>query len=182
VTALYRYQDLRLGGRSNLLRYLDAVFHSRLAEMTTESLEAWKESAEQYLASQQCAAPMSSDALPFRDAVARFQAFLFDQGWPTAIVWVPTWTIDRRPGPSTAIESIHAGHEAHAANEYHATRDRGLGVCLDAVCTIGDTTYATVLWPADARAAELLMYPSDGGLKLSVAVPRTEGRIRAGGG
>jgi len=47
--------------------------------------------------------------------------------------------------------------EAEAATEYDAARDRGLGVCFDAVCTIGDTTYATVLWPTDALDAELIM-------------------------
>ena len=200
VRALHRYQDLQLGEPSTLLRGLGSVFglaarlplmhrlwprlreRSGLADMTTKSLEAWKESTERYLASRQQTAPKSSDVLPFRDAVARFRAFLLDQGWPMAIAWVPTWKILLRPGPSTAIESVHAAHDAQAATEYDAARDRGLGVCFDAVCTIGDTTYATVLWPADARDAELMMYPSDGGLKLSVAVPRTEGRIGTGGG
>ena len=149
--------------------------------MTTESLEAWRESTEQYLASRQQAVRMSLNVLPFHDAVARFQAFLLQQGWPTAVAWVPAWKIVRRPGRPTAIESIDLGHETRAAAEYEAARDRGLGVCFDAVCTIGETTYATVLWPLDARDAELLMYPSDGGLKLSVAVPRMEGRIGAAG-
>ena len=199
VRALHRYQELRLGEPVSLLRGLDFMFGlaarlpfthrlwprlrhpARLAEMTTESLEAWKESTKQYLASRQQAAPISSDAVSFRDAVAQFQAFLSDQGWPTAIAWVSTWTIARSADRTPVIESINTSHETDAASEYDAARDRGLGVCFDAICTIGDTTYATVLWPADARDAELLLYPSDGGLKLSVAVPRTEGRIRAAG-
>jgi hypothetical protein len=68
--------------------------------------------------------------------------------------------------------------KAKKVNEYNIARHRGLGVCFDAICTINGATCATVLSPADAREAELSMYPSDGGLKMSVAIPRTEGRLR----
>jgi hypothetical protein len=50
------------------------------------------------------------------------------------------------------------------------------GVMLDAHCTIGPLTCASVGFPSDQDEAERLMYPSDGSLKLSVAVPRVEGR------
>jgi len=43
---------------------------------------------------------------------------------------------------------------------------------MDAVCTLGDVTCAVISYPTDDREAELLMFPSDGGLKMSVAVPR----------
>jgi hypothetical protein len=121
---------------------------------------------------------MSSDDLTFHEAANQFRAFLAAEGWPTAITWVPASKVVRAAGQPITIESIEAAHEVQAAKDYDAARHRGLGVCFDAVCAIGETTCATVLWPVDPREAELLMYPSDGGLKMSVAVPRTEGRVR----
>jgi hypothetical protein len=85
---------------------------------------------------------------------------------------------DRTAGRPIAIEAVEPSHEVLAANEYDIARRRGLGVCFVAICTIGGNTCATVLWPADAREAELSMYPSDGGLKMSVAIPRTEGQLQ----
>jgi hypothetical protein len=44
-----------------------------------------------------------------------------------------------------------------------------------AVCTLGALTCAIVEHPVDEQEAELLMYPSNGSLKLSVMVPRISG-------
>jgi hypothetical protein len=93
---------------------------------------------------------------------------------------VPASRVFRTAGRPIAIRSTESSHEVEAANGYEVARHRGLGVCFDAICTINGTTCATVLWPADAREAELSMYPSNGGLKMSVAVPRTEGRLAEG--
>jgi hypothetical protein len=111
----------------------------------------------------------------FEDAMARFRAFLSEQGWPTELVWV-------RPADggrgSPSKHSWRKCPEAYARKEYNEARAKGLGVCLDAVCIVGSTTCATILYPADERDAELLMFPSDGGLKLSVAVTKTAGHVR----
>lgn len=119
---------------------------------------------------------MSTDDLTFLEASNRFREFLAAEGWPTTITWVPASSVFRTTGRPIAIESTGPSHEVEAAHGYDTARHRGLGVCLDAICTINGTTCATVLWPADAREAELSMYPSNGGLKMSVAVPPTEGR------
>lgn len=119
-----------------------------------------------------------TDDLTFPEASNRFRAFLAAEGWPTAITWVPASMVIRTVGEPMPIESIEPNHELQAANEYNGAKHRGLGVWLDAVCTVNGTTCARVLSPADAREAELSMYPSDGGLKMSVAIPRTEGRLR----
>ena len=57
---------------------------------------------------------------------------------------------------------------------YEQGRSANLGVSLEAVCTFDGATCAIVGYPADEREAELLMYPSDGSLKFSAALPRTE--------
>jgi hypothetical protein len=71
-----------------------------------------------------------------------------------------------RDGPSDA----RAFHEEG--------RRRNLGVSFDGLCTVGSATYAAVSYPIDSRDAELQLYPSDGGLKMSVASGRAEGQLR----
>ena len=51
----------------------------------------------------------------------------------------------------------------------------GRGVAFHAVCTLGDATVAVVAFPSDDREAERFMYPEDGSLKMSAAIPRVEG-------
>jgi len=98
------------------------------------------------------------------------------QGWPTVILWVPDSNVVRTPGEPITIDDVPASYEVEARQQYDTATSAGLGVCFDAICTIGDATCATVLWPVDSLEAERLMFPSDGGLKLCAAVPRTEGR------
>ena len=50
---------------------------------------------------------------------------------------------------------------------------------MEAVCTLGDATVAIVAFPSDDREAELLMYPSDGDVKMGAAIPRVK-ELRAG--
>jgi hypothetical protein len=95
---------------------------------------------------------------PFEEATKRFQAFLFQNGWPTEIVWVRN--TDQR-------EQLRA---SEAEGEYDFARRQGLGVCLDAIRIVQDSTIALVTYPNNADEAERLMYPADGGLKLSVVV------------
>jgi hypothetical protein len=73
-------------------------------------------------------------------------------------VWVKsTERLDERLQPD----------QAH--REYEFARQQGLGVCLYAVRGIGGSSFALVEYPRDSDEAERLMYPSDGGLKLSMA-------------
>lgn len=95
---------------------------------------------------------------PFEVATKRFQAFLLQNGWPTGIVWVRN-TDQREQLPPSEAE-----------REYDFARHQGLGVCLDAIHVVRGATVALVMYPNDADEAERLMYPADGGLKLSVAV------------
>ena len=48
----------------------------------------------------------------------------------------------------------------------------GLGVCLRAIRARAGATSVIVEYPSDSDEAERLMYPSDGGLKLSIPVRR----------
>ena len=64
---------------------------------------------------------------------------------------------------------------SEAEREYEFARHQGLGVCLDGVRVVRGATIAAVIYPCDADEAERLMYPSDGGLKLSVAVTGRSG-------
>ena len=114
--------------------------------------------------------------LTFDQAVSRFRAFLSVEGWPTTIRWVEAADVARSGQGRVFIARFRDNHEGQAAKEYEIARHSRLGICFDAVCTVGQTTCAMVLSPADALDAELQMYPSDGGLKLSVAMPRPEGR------
>jgi hypothetical protein len=120
---------------------------------------------------------MLVDELTFDQAVSRFRAFLSAEGWPTTIRWVEAADVGRSGQDRIFIAPFRDNHEEQAEKEYEVARNRRLGVCFDAVCTVGDATCAIVLSPADALDAELQMYPSDGGLKLSVAMLRTEGRM-----
>ena len=95
---------------------------------------------------------------PFEEATRRFQKFLSENGWPPAIVWV------------RADEHLEPLPSAEATREFESARHRGLGVCLYAIRVTGGSTFATVEYPRDSDEAERLMYPSDGGLKLTVAV------------
>lgn len=119
---------------------------------------------------------MPGDGLTFNQAVSRFRAFLTAEGWPTTIRWVRPADVTQKRQGRILIAGLRDDHEGQAEKEYDAACHRRLGVCFDAVGTIGGTTCAIVLSPADALDAELQMYPSDGGLKLSVAMLRSESR------
>ena len=114
----------------------------------------------------------------FDDAIRRFRAFLQGQGWPTKIVWVRSGDISRRFSESIAVHRRDGDAAGEARGIYEQGCRAGLGVALEAVCTLGDAAVATVSYPADEREAELLMYPSNGGLKMSAAIPRVEGTVR----
>ena len=121
--------------------------------------------------------PSNEMQLSFSEAVGRFRAFLAGQGWPATIVWVRDSSVVQAIGSPVAVGSVESDHEVAAVNEYDAAIRNRLGVCFHALCTIDGQTCATVLWPVDEDEAERLMYPSDGGLKLSVALhDRTAGR------
>jgi hypothetical protein len=120
---------------------------------------------------------MFADDLTFDQAVSQFRAFLSAEGWPTTITWVEAADVARARQDRVFIARFRDNHEGQAEKEFEVAHRRRLGVCFDAVCTIGATTCAMVLSPAHALDAELQMYPADGGLKLSVAIPRTEGRM-----
>jgi hypothetical protein len=115
----------------------------------------------------------------FTEATRRFREFLRRHEWPEQIAWVRAADVLRTPGLTiTVYRQTDTEGEGDAEREYDLGRRKGLGVLLDAVCTLGDWTCAMVLHPTDEREAELLMYPSDGSLKLSAALPRTEGIAR----
>jgi hypothetical protein len=117
----------------------------------------------------------------FGEATRRFRDFLRRQDWPEQIVWVRAGDVIRSPGPAITIcRQTDAVGDGHAEREYELARRKGLGVLLDAVCTLGGATCAIVLYPVDLREAELLMYPSDGGLKLSVASASHRGECAMG--
>jgi hypothetical protein len=67
-------------------------------------------------------------------------------------------------------EHLERLQPSEAKRAYEFARQRGLGVCLYAIRVIRGSTFAAVEYPRDTDEAERLMYPSDGGLKLSVAV------------
>lgn len=107
--------------------------------------------------------PMEPTACPpFEEAICRFQEFLSENGWPSEIVWVRTEE-DLEPLPTPAV-----------TREFERARQRGLGVCLYAIRKTGSSSLAVVENPRDSDEAERFMYPLDGGLKLSVAVRRSE--------
>ena len=110
----------------------------------------------------------------FDQAVSSFQQFLKLQGWPTEIVWA-------RPADfvwQSGVLSVRTTDVIDAKTEYETGRQAGLGVLLDARCTLAGFTCASVRYPKDEDEAQRHMYPSDG-LKLTVAVPRIEGRRAA---
>ena len=117
---------------------------------------------------------------PSFDEAARASArFLWPRVGRVQIVWIRDGDVIRRAGdPVTICRSEQADGGLVAERKYEIVRRRGLGVLLEAICTLGDATCAIVSYPVDEREAELLMFPSDGGLKLSVAVPRIESVAR----
>jgi hypothetical protein len=101
------------------------------------------------------------DCPPFEEATRRFQKFLSENGWPTDIVWV------------TTNEHLEPIPSAEVTRAFESARRRGLGVCLYAIRVRAGSTLAVMEYPSDSDEAERLMYPSDGGLKLSAAaLPR----------
>ena len=95
---------------------------------------------------------------PFEEATRRFQKFLSENGWPPDVVWVKT------------NEQLEPLPSAEVTRAFESARHRGLGVCLYAIRVRAGCTFAVVEYPRDSDEAERLMYPSDGGLKLSLAV------------
>ena len=95
---------------------------------------------------------------PFEEAIYRFRKFLSRNGWPTVIVWVRTY------------EHLEPHPFVDVMREFEVGRHQGLGVCLTGLRRTGGSTVALVEYPLDSDEAERLMYPSDGGLKLSVVV------------
>jgi hypothetical protein len=117
---------------------------------------------------------------PFVDAVRRFEEFLEGQGWPPTIRWVAEEDLERSPGRPIAVALVEGeDREAEARGRYEIGQERRLGVLLHAICTLGGASCAVVSFPEDERESERLMFPSDGSLKLSVAVPREEGEATA---
>src|SRR5215468_9662886 len=112
---------------------------------------------------------MLENSLTFDQSVSRFRALLSAERWPNTIRWLSAADVVRSDDGTIFIR-FRDNHEALAEKEYESACHRRLGVCFDAVCTVGEMTCAMVLSPVDALDAELQMYPSDGGLKLSVAV------------
>jgi len=111
----------------------------------------------------------------FGEAVLRFQDFLRGQQWPEQIRWFRVDDFGRVPGnPIVILRTPDGDGRGDAMTAYEHGRRANLGVSLEAVCTLDGATCAIVGCPADEREAEVLMYPSDGSLKLSVALPRTE--------
>src|SRR5262245_32214621 len=95
---------------------------------------------------------------PFEEASRRFQKFLLDNAWPTEIVWVKT---------EAHLASLPADE---VIRHFEFARHQGLGVCLCAIRVTENSTVAVIEYPRDSDEAERLMYPSDGGLKLSVVL------------
>jgi hypothetical protein len=114
----------------------------------------------------------------FDEAVRKFRVFLEGQGWPTKIIWSRPGDISRRSTESIAVHRRDIDGQSEARTTYEQGRRAGLGVSLEAVCTLGDAAVVTVAYPVDDREAELLMYPSDGGLKMCTAILRIEGTVR----
>jgi hypothetical protein len=116
---------------------------------------------------------MPSGACPgFRQATSQFRQFLLETGWPERIVWVRS-DVARSFEQPVAVNRCEV---SEAEREFEVGRQKGLGVLLDAICTFQGATCATVLHPSDSDEAERLMYPSNGGLKMSATIPRAEGR------
>jgi hypothetical protein len=115
----------------------------------------------------------------FAGAVQRFRDFLRAEGWPTDLLWVREADIVRLPesGVAVFLQGDDDG-AARAERVFASARAAGLGVALDAVCTLGEATCAVVAWPLDPEEAVRAHYPADGGLKLSVATTRLEGTAR----
>jgi hypothetical protein len=114
----------------------------------------------------------------FAEAARRLRGFLSRQGWPEQIMWLRQGDVSRRSGELIVIKTRGQRDGEHDCQRaYERGRTRGLGVALEAVCTLGDRSCVIVSCPTDEREAELLMYPADGGLKLSAALPRIEGIV-----
>jgi hypothetical protein len=115
----------------------------------------------------------------FAEAVQRFRDFLRAEGWPMQVLWVREADIVRLPDPGIAVflQGDDGGVE-RAERVFASARAAGLGVAMEAVCTLGDATCAVVAWPRDRDEASREPYPPDGGLKLSAATPRLEGTAR----
>jgi hypothetical protein len=109
---------------------------------------------------------------PFDQAVSRFQIFLESEGWSPEIVWTRAEDLVWQSG----VFMVRTIDVSEARGRYETGRLAGLGVMLDAHCTVAGLTCASIEYPEDEDEAERLMYPSDGGLKLSARVRRIEGR------
>jgi hypothetical protein len=117
--------------------------------------------------------------LDFATAVQRFREFLQAEGWPTALLWVREADVVRLPGPGLAVFREGDDDGATRAERVFASAcEGGLGVALEAVCTLGAATCALVSWPRDREDAERSSYPAGGALKLSAAAPRLEASVR----
>ena len=111
---------------------------------------------------------MTAPTLPtlpvFAEAELAFRAFLKQQGWPTELVWVRAQDV-RRGLPILVYRSAEED-EGAVEREYETGRQQGLGVQLEALCTLSGATCATVT------------SGGEGGLEMTVASPRAEGEVR----
>jgi len=107
--------------------------------------------------------PTPGECPAFEEATNRFKAFLLQNGWPTDIVWVKS------------TEHLDRIQLSEARREYEFARHQGLGVCLHAIRVARGSAVAVVEYPRDSDESERLMYPSDGGLKLTVAATGRDG-------
>jgi predicted ArsR family transcriptional regulator len=100
----------------------------------------------------------------FAEATRAFRDFLAARGWPTELVWVQAKDVLR--GRPIIVYRNTEDADADVARDYETSLERGLAVRIDAICTLGDATCATVTSSAGD------------GLEMSVAEPRTEGEVR----
>ena len=121
---------------------------------------------------------MDTDYPDFESAAARFREFLAAQGWPATVAWVlPGDVIIRRGKLFVRSESVQ-GAEGVARHVYVEGARRQLGVCLEAICSSSDRSFARVARPVSEDAASRLLFPD--GLKLSIPASKSAVKVVSG--
>ena len=112
----------------------------------------------------------------FAEASMRLSQFMQDQGLPSCRMWVDWGDVIVKNGRLYVYRSRTKDRATSAEARFQEAANRGVGVCLEAICIVKDTTCSFVYLPSNDDEADQHWIPASG-VKLSVPTYPREARL-----
>jgi hypothetical protein len=112
----------------------------------------------------------------FAESSTRLSQFLQDRGLPPRKMCVDWGDVIVKNGRFYVYRSRTKDRAASAEARFQEAAKRGVGVCLEAICTVKDATCTFVYLPSNDDEADQHWIPASG-VKLSVPTDPREARL-----